>query len=900
MKKFLFKIFASFAIVLLSCIVSNTALAAGPSGGYWILSGDSLTPTIPDVTIDVAGFTTNIDKWLEHEEAGEDIIENGNFEDWTAIETPQYWSYPLYGEGGGAVIEKTTESHTGNYAIYLETLDPNDIPAGLAQGNSTPLEVGEDYEFSVYAQGKIDDSLIAASVVNVSTYFGDKEDGDVVCAAVSASGEDDLILAQNGPAPLPASAIAGTYIQTGTYNTHDYYKHSTQAYWIFWDEGIQGGDQDGEWDLSDSLGGDELMFRDALDLIGDWILTLEDEDTEIWNFTGEDAGTWTPFFDDEPEQTQIWSAEMNSSYGKYTTPKIEAPDSGMMAAIFIVASFEGESSGGNLDDMALTKDGETTNFFLNPSLETWVTGFWTPDDWIAMSQGDEVQVHRQAVAPYAGNYSVRIEPREDDSEYYEITQQFYTYGGESYGLHADGGESFICAVDHDEFDPDDNCQEFKEGVDPTIEVWSLNGESDINICLYTADGGRWILEAEQDLMGDSADCIGLADQLHSHVATVIDFDTQIFESIGNNEDFVYHAQVGYTVTTPPGTDPPTAEIKESTGIDTGMVQQLHEDLDVGDDYIVNAYYKGKNPRFAITDRTAYEDSDDAPDGCTMNVYDFGSSTWQSRGSCSFYDVDGSWEEMGVSSTWAAFESDDIPVPTNEQINIIFSGNTSDEPKTIYVDAVSFAELITVGENTVTLFDFLNSSNPTIMKVTDYAFKFWTDYGSDFNFFDMDGLGAMHTDFDTFDFSSNAVEVGFPESTTSALNIDSVPYYSVSMLGFEDHIDLTDTGLTAIYTVPVGYYLIVTDIVCIAESIDGYATPATLEVGTMDNTTAIDSDFSCPTGDDNTYTIETPETSSGPYIISGGTVMAFNVSASATATTYDVAVSLIGQLVYIGL
>ncbi len=51
MKKFLFKIFANFAILFLSFLIGQSAYANGPSDNWWLLTGDGLVPTYDNVQI---------------------------------------------------------------------------------------------------------------------------------------------------------------------------------------------------------------------------------------------------------------------------------------------------------------------------------------------------------------------------------------------------------------------------------------------------------------------------------------------------------------------------------------------------------------------------------------------------------------------------------------------------------------------------------------------------------------------------------------------------------------------------------------------------------------------------------------------------------------------------------
>jgi len=64
----------------------------------------------------------------------------------------------------------------------------------------------------------------------------------------------------------PAGAN-GVYLEDRMFNGYAAYTNES-GYWIFWDEGPDGGDGHAEWDLAATLGGEELWYADDLD--GEW------------------------------------------------------------------------------------------------------------------------------------------------------------------------------------------------------------------------------------------------------------------------------------------------------------------------------------------------------------------------------------------------------------------------------------------------------------------------------------------------------------------------------------------------------------------------------------------------------------------------------------------------------
>ncbi len=117
---------------------------------------------------------------------------------------------------------------------------------------------------------RVSSAEIAGAVEFCSICDGDSHNCEVVATAAPGTGTD-IVLSPVGIS-LPAD-VMGTYVLTGTFNDHDYYKHAVNDYWIFWDNGTDGGGGEDEWNISTSLGGGDidLPFEPwTNDLLGTW------------------------------------------------------------------------------------------------------------------------------------------------------------------------------------------------------------------------------------------------------------------------------------------------------------------------------------------------------------------------------------------------------------------------------------------------------------------------------------------------------------------------------------------------------------------------------------------------------------------------------------------------------
>lgn len=82
--------------------------------------------------------------------------------------------------------------------------------------------------------------------------------------------------------------LDGIYEETGSFNGKKYYKHQSKEYYIFWDTGNDYGQNASEqhtggyyqWDLSDKLGGNEIIYSSSGQLIGDWSADMDEEGSD--------------------------------------------------------------------------------------------------------------------------------------------------------------------------------------------------------------------------------------------------------------------------------------------------------------------------------------------------------------------------------------------------------------------------------------------------------------------------------------------------------------------------------------------------------------------------------------------------------------------------------------------
>ena len=102
-----------------------------------------------------------------------------------------------------------------------------------------------------------------------STSDGDDDDSGVIIGTTSS--EDTSVscfLSINGSYP-DLEDLEGTYIAGDNFNDHLTYSYN--GYYIFWDAESE------EWDLSNEVDEDEIIYSETGELIGDWIYEPEDD-----------------------------------------------------------------------------------------------------------------------------------------------------------------------------------------------------------------------------------------------------------------------------------------------------------------------------------------------------------------------------------------------------------------------------------------------------------------------------------------------------------------------------------------------------------------------------------------------------------------------------------------------
>lgn len=124
----------------------------------------------------------------------------------------------------------------------------------------------------------------------------DDYDGDRT-GVLRKSSQDTFILESTGEIDVPHDPdLNGIYKKKGSFNGKDYYKHESKNYYIFWDTGKDYGqiesDQhtggQNQWDLSDRLAGDEIIYSTSKELVGDWSSDVDEseDDEEVPSRTG--------------------------------------------------------------------------------------------------------------------------------------------------------------------------------------------------------------------------------------------------------------------------------------------------------------------------------------------------------------------------------------------------------------------------------------------------------------------------------------------------------------------------------------------------------------------------------------------------------------------------------------
>jgi len=154
-------------------------------------------------------------------------------------------------------IERTLAP--GNYLLAVAGRNLTLLEA-LAGSNDNRYDYG-DFEFAIAKHMQPPETTMLRII------YADGVPADAlgqVSVGLKVWGQEGSLNVSGAEDPAGAN---GVYLEDRIFNGYAAYRNEN-GYWIFWDDGPDGGDGHEEWDLTATLGGDELWYTD--DLVGEW------------------------------------------------------------------------------------------------------------------------------------------------------------------------------------------------------------------------------------------------------------------------------------------------------------------------------------------------------------------------------------------------------------------------------------------------------------------------------------------------------------------------------------------------------------------------------------------------------------------------------------------------------
>lgn len=311
------------------------------------------------------------------------------------------------------------------------------------------------------------------------------------------------------------------------------------------------------------------------------------------------------------------------------------------------------------------------------------------------------------------------------------------------------------------------------------------------------------------------------------------------------------------------------------------------------------YYGRKSDTSSANARSRVSLFDDTKASSTQ-IYNFTTNAWVSYTPTSTEPTSDYYAQNTPSTTFAQYTIEEFPIPASGKVAIVtwIGGNNTD---ILYFDNANLDRNIPA--NTVSLFDFFNTSDVSNIEATDKIFNFYTTGGTDFNWFWMNGSGAFQTDLDYFDFSSKRVKVATPTEdadATTKLYVDTKATTTINYINsIADHLLATTSSIDFTAAIPYKIFTgtasttIITKVVVIPTTITNFTIAGSFTVGAnASNYNDIIDTIQIPDAT-NKFINATPPTNGIVRVVDNGEDVYASLGVGATADVYRVNIYVFG-------